>query len=75
VVKQSKMVHRSSVKMRVRTPVEIPWNSKKGTQFILRWDGEIIGEVLITGAHISVRGKNKHLWREYDFQTFIKKLS
>jgi hypothetical protein len=75
MARRYKKTQRNSVKMRVRTPVEIPWNSKQGTQFVFRRDGEIVGEMLITGAHVSVRSKHKQIWREYEFQAFIDRLT
>jgi hypothetical protein len=75
MAKPPKKKQRNSVKMRVRTPVEIPWNSKKGTQFVFRRDGQIVGEMLITGSHVFVRSKNKQTWREYEFDKFIDRLT
>jgi hypothetical protein len=75
MAKPSKKLQRNSVKMRVRTPVEIPWNSKKGTQFVFRHDGQIVGEMLITGSHVSVRSRSKQTWREFGFREFIDRLT
>jgi hypothetical protein len=75
MVKRTKRTQRNNVKMRIRTPVEIPWNSKKGTQFIFRRDDQIVGEMLITGSHVYVRSKNKQTWRENGFHNFIDRLT
>jgi hypothetical protein len=61
--------------MRVRTPVEIPWNAKKGTQFVFYHDNERVGEMHVTGAHIYVRERNKQKWRRYSFRRFIERLT
>ena len=75
MARRPKHPQRNSVTMRVRTPVEIPWNAKKGTQFVFLHDGERVGEMLITGAHVYVRNRNKQTWIPYSFQKFIETLT
>lgn len=75
MLKKPKHPKRNSVKMRVRTPVEIPWNAKRGTQFAFFHDDERIGEMHITGAHVYVRRKNKQNWTRYTFRDFVNALT
>jgi hypothetical protein len=66
---------RGSVKMTILTPVQIPWNSKKGVMLELRKGGDLLGRIQITGAQVSVARKNKQTWYAYPFEQFIDKLS
>jgi hypothetical protein len=66
---------RHSVKVKVLTPVQIPWNSKKGVTLELRKANQLIGWVQITGAAISVRRESKQTWRVYSFEQFMNRLA
>jgi hypothetical protein len=65
---------RYSATLRIRTPVTIPWVSKKGVTIELADAGEKMGEIRVTGASVHVRRAGKQKWRAFKFNDFLKRL-
>jgi hypothetical protein len=65
---------RHSVRLRIGTPVTIPWMSKKGVTLELADEGEKIAEINVTGAHIYVRRASKKTWASFTFREFLDRL-
>jgi hypothetical protein len=71
---RKKIEQRFSATLRIRTPVTIPWVSKKGVTFELADAGEKMGEIRVTGASIHVRRAGKQKWAAFKFADFLNRL-
>jgi hypothetical protein len=61
---------RARVRMTVGTPMQIPSGAKEGVQFTLGVDGEKLGDLKVTGAHVQCRRKNGR-WQTYNFGEIV----
>jgi hypothetical protein len=75
VAAKKHLEQRHSVRLRIGTPVTIPWVSKKGVTFELSDGGEKIGEIRVTGAHVHVRRSQKQKWKQFTFSEVLRRLA
>jgi hypothetical protein len=71
---QRTLEQRHSVRLKIGTPVTIPWMSKRGVTFELADEGDKVAEIKVTGAHIFVRRATKKQWTSFTFNEFLDRL-